>query len=74
MDKGESGAKLFKDRPNARRLLEELDKLKPEAIVSWSLDRLGRTMLDTLNTVIELENKGYSGKLSTSKIQKGRLA
>jgi len=59
VDKGESGAKLFKDRPNARRLLEELDKLKPEAIVSWSLDRLGRTMLDTLNTVIKLENEGY---------------
>jgi len=59
VDKGESGSKPFKSRPNASRLLEELDSIKPDCIVAWSLDRLGRTMLDTLNTVIELEGKGY---------------
>ena len=59
VDKGESGAKPFKDRPSARRLLEEVDGLKPDLIVGWALDRFGRTMLDTLNTIIELENKGF---------------
>jgi len=59
IDKGESGAKPFKDRPGAKQLLEGLDSVKPDCIIAWSLDRLGRTMLDTLNTVIELENKGY---------------
>jgi len=59
IDKGESGNKPFKSRPSASKLLEELDSIKPDCIVAWSLDRLGRTMLDTLNTVIELENKGY---------------
>ena len=59
VDKGESGAKPFKDRPSARRLLEEVDVLKPDLIVGWALDRFGRTMLDTLNTIIELENKGF---------------
>jgi len=59
VDKGESGAKPFKDRPSARELLEELDRIKPECIVAWSLDRLGRTMLDTLNTIIDLENRGF---------------
>ena len=59
IDKGESGATVFKERPSAKQLLEELDKLKPECIVAWSLDRLGRTMLDTLNTVLELEKQGY---------------
>ena len=59
VDKGESSAKPFKSRPSAQLLLQELDKLKPDCIIAWSLDRLGRTMLDTLNTVIELENRGY---------------
>ena len=59
VDKGEPGAKPFKDRPSARRLLEEVEELKPDLIVGWALDRFGRTMLDTLNTIIELENKGF---------------
>ncbi|MCD6340803.1 MAG: recombinase family protein [Desulfurococcales archaeon] len=59
IDKGESGSKPFKNRPGASKLLEELDYLKPDCIVAWSLDRLGRTMLDTLNTVLELEGRGY---------------
>ena len=59
VDKGESGSKVFRERPAAKRLLEELDKLKPDVIVGWALDRFGRTMLDTLNTIIELEKRGY---------------
>jgi len=59
VDKGVSGSKVFKERPEASRLLEELEQHKPDVIIAWSLDRLGRTMLDTLNTVINLENKGY---------------
>ena len=59
IDKGESGSKSFKNRPNVNKLLEELDVIKPDCILAWSLDRLGRTMLDTLNTVVELEKKGY---------------
>jgi len=58
VDKGESGAKLFKERPSASQLLSELEQLKPECLVAWSIDRLGRTMLDTMNTVLELENRG----------------
>ena len=58
IDKGESGAKLFKERPGASQLLKEIIQLKPDCIISWSLDRLGRTMLDTLNIIMEFENKG----------------
>jgi len=57
IDKGVSGANPFSQRPEAVRLLQDLDRLKPECVVSWSLDRLGRTMLDTLNTIINLEEK-----------------
>jgi len=39
-------------------MLEELKTVKPDCIVAWSLDRVGRTMLDTLNTVIKMENRG----------------
>lgn len=58
VDKGESGAKPFKDRPGASRLLEDLGKLQAQCVLSWSIDRLGRSMLDTMNTVLELESRG----------------
>ena len=58
IDKGESGAKSFRERPQARKMLEELETVKPDCVVAWSLDQLGRTMLDTLNTVIKIENRG----------------
>lgn len=60
VDKGESGAKLFKERPEASRLLQELESVKPEAIIVFAIDRIGRTMLDTVQTVLELEEKGIS--------------
>ena len=58
VDKGESGAKPFKDRPAANKLLADVERLKPGCILSWSIDRLGRSMLDTMSTVLELESKG----------------
>ncbi|MEM1606878.1 MAG: recombinase family protein [Candidatus Bathyarchaeia archaeon] len=59
VDKGESGAKPFAERPSAQRLLSELSATKPDLIVAWSLDRLGRTMLDTMNMVLALEESGF---------------
>jgi len=53
-----SGIQLFEKRPGAQELIRELDTLRPECLVSWSLDRLGRDMLDTMSIVLELENKG----------------
>jgi len=58
VDKGESGAKPFRERPNAQLLLKEIGEIKPDVVVAWSLDRFGRTMLDTLSTILELEGKG----------------
>jgi putative DNA-invertase from lambdoid prophage Rac len=58
VDKGVSGAKPFRDRPGGRRLLAELDSVRPDCVVAWSLDRIGRSMLDTLNTVLMLEERG----------------
>jgi len=58
VDRGVSGAKTFAERPAASALLRELDELKPECILSWALDRIGRSMLDTVNTVLVLEERG----------------
>jgi Site-specific recombinases, DNA invertase Pin homologs len=58
VDKGESGSKSFKERPSANLLLNELDILKPECVLAWSIDRLGRTMIDTMNTILDLEKRG----------------
>jgi DNA invertase Pin-like site-specific DNA recombinase len=58
VDKGESGAKLFKDRPSASQLLAELGALKPDCILVWAIDRLGRGMLDTMSTILMLEQRG----------------
>jgi len=58
VDKGESGAKLFGDRPSASQLLAELDSLKPDCILVWAIDRLGRGMLDTMSTILMLESMG----------------
>ncbi len=58
VDKGESGGKPFNSRPAAQQLLNEVDQVKPDCVLAWSLDRLGRTMLDTLSVVTWLEDKG----------------
>lgn len=58
IDKGESGSKVFRERPQASLLLSELGAVRPECVLSWALDRLGRSMLDTMNTVLELEGMG----------------
>jgi len=59
VDKGESGGKVFRERPSAKELLEELDSIRPDVVVAWALDRFGRTMMDTLNMILELERRGY---------------
>ncbi|MEM0318331.1 MAG: recombinase family protein [Fervidicoccaceae archaeon] len=58
IDKGESGAKPFSERPMARQLLQKIGEQKVDAVIVWSIDRLGRTMIDTLNTIQTLESKG----------------
>ncbi|MEM4593111.1 MAG: recombinase family protein [Thermofilum sp.] len=53
-----SGASAFRERPEGSRLVKDLEAERVDAVVVWSIDRLGRSMIDTLNTVIELENRG----------------
>jgi len=55
-----SGASAFRERPEGSRLVKDLEAERVDAVVVWSIDRLGRSMIDTLNTVIELE-QGHQG-------------
>jgi len=58
VDKGESGAKPFRNRPAAQKLLEFVEKKKIDAIVVFTIDRIGRGMIDTMQTILEFENRG----------------
>lgn len=66
IDKGISGSIPFKQREGGKMLLSSLEKEKVDLVISWSLDRLGRSMLDILSTVLELEEK-YNVRVITIK-------
>ena len=53
-----SGAIPFRQREGAQYLLYRLEELKPDCIVTWSIDRLGRNMIDIMNILLEFENRG----------------
>jgi putative DNA-invertase from lambdoid prophage Rac len=51
-----SGAKY--DRPELRRVLDDARKGVVQVVAVWALDRLGRSMQDTLKLVLELDRIG----------------
>lgn len=58
VDKGVSGAKPFKEREGAQALLGYIKNNHVDAVIVFALDRLGRSMVDTINTIQELERQG----------------
>ncbi len=53
-----SGSRKAKDRPGMRRLLEYADA--GDTVVVWRVDRLGRSLIDVLNTVNQLRDAGIN--------------
>ena len=53
-----SGAKDAADRPDLRLLLEEAEQ--GDTIVVWRIDRLGRSLVEVLDTVRELSERGIN--------------
>lgn len=51
-----SGTKAAIERPGMKKLLEYADK--GDTLVVWRVDRLGRSLIDVLNTVNMLRNRG----------------
>lgn len=58
-DEGFSGKNL--NRPDVQRLLEECRSGKVEAVIVWRLDRLSRSLRDTLETIEEHDGSQCHG-------------
>jgi DNA invertase Pin-like site-specific DNA recombinase len=57
-DAGISGSKGRKDRPGLDRLLNDASKGKFDVVMSWAIDRMGRSLTDLLNTIEHLKAVG----------------
>lgn len=59
-DEGISGKKLALERPEYKEMIRYLEK-HPEVtrIVTYELSRLGRNLLDSITTFLNLEKQGY---------------
>jgi DNA invertase Pin-like site-specific DNA recombinase len=51
-----SGSKTAIERPGMKRLLEYVEE--GDTVVVWRVDRLGRSLMDVLNTVTLLRDRG----------------
>mgnify|MGYP001277863236 CR=1 FL=1 len=53
-----SGTKSRDTRPQLRQLIQDSRKRKFDRVIVYSLDRLGRSVVDVINTINELEEVG----------------
>lgn len=58
IDETESGSGARNDRPGLQRVLEAARRGRIDAVVTWKIDRWGRSALDLLNNVRVLEDSG----------------
>ena len=56
-DAGISGAKSRKDRPGLDTMLKAVVRREFDMVMAWSVDRLGRSLVDLLGTLQELRAK-----------------
>jgi DNA invertase Pin-like site-specific DNA recombinase len=57
-DAGISGSKGREGRPGLDQMLKDASKRKFDVIMSWAIDRLGRSLIDLLGTIQMLEAYG----------------
>jgi DNA invertase Pin-like site-specific DNA recombinase len=57
-DAGISGAKGRDKRPGLDRMLNDAKRRKFDVLMGWAIDRLGRSLIDLLGTIQELEACG----------------
>ena len=55
-DKGKTGANM--DRGGFKKLMDDIEKEKPYAVVVAKIDRYARSLIDLLNSIQDLEQKG----------------
>ena len=57
-DAGISGAKGREGRPGLDQMLKDASKRRFDVVLSWAIDRLGRSLIDLLGTIQTLEACG----------------
>jgi DNA invertase Pin-like site-specific DNA recombinase len=57
-DKGISGAKSREDRPGLDDLLKRAQRREFDVVMAWAIDRIGRSLIDLLNTIESLKACG----------------
>jgi DNA invertase Pin-like site-specific DNA recombinase len=57
-DAGISGAKGRDQRPGLDAMMKVVARREVDMIAAWSVDRLGRSLIDLLNLLRELHAKG----------------
>jgi DNA invertase Pin-like site-specific DNA recombinase len=58
VDRGISGAKGMKDRPQGAALLRGVARKDFDVVASWSVDRLGRSLIDLVTVLKEMHSTG----------------
>jgi hypothetical protein len=59
-DAGISGAKRRKDRPGLDQMLKDAQRHRFDVVMAWSIDRIGRSLSDLLDTIRHLERTWQS--------------
>jgi DNA invertase Pin-like site-specific DNA recombinase len=59
-DNGVSGAKRRDQRPGLDAILKDASRGRFDVVLAWALDRLGRSLMDLLDTLSELEAVGVA--------------
>ena len=57
-DAGISGAKGREQRPGLDTMLKDASRRKFDVVMAWAIDRLGRSLIDLLRTIQDLEAVG----------------
>jgi DNA invertase Pin-like site-specific DNA recombinase len=57
-DAGISGSKARNDRPGLDEMLKDAQRRRFDVVMAWAIDRLGRSLIDLLGTIQQLEACG----------------
>ena len=57
-DAGISGSKARNDRPGLDEMLKDAQRRRFDVVMAWAIDRLGRSLIDLLGTIQQLETCG----------------
>src|SRR5262252_6576377 len=67
-DAGISGLKSRNDRPGLDEMLKDAQRRRFDVVMAWAIDRLGRSLIDLLGTIQQLESCGVDVYLDQQSI------